>query len=209
MKKIGKYKITLTKLNVMIWGIAVIAIVIAAICFCHTAKTSSARVEVDDKIDITPTIITSMKEIGEWEFLSVNDEELVDTLKRGFLRDEKLVRIYYGKLSLGINMHDVSPRWIRQEGDSISITLPEIELLDRNFIDETRTRAFIETGNWTDADRDSLYHRAYEKMTRRCLTKENIETARENATIQFAKILKAMGIEKFSISWKDKGAGPF
>lgn len=181
MDKTGKNKITLTKLNIMLWAVAVIAVMVLVFGFCHTAKTSSARLEVDDRIDVTPTIITSMKQIGEWEFLSVNDEELVDTIKRGFLRDDKLVRIYYGKLSLGINMHDVSPRWIRQQGDSVLVALPKIELLDKDFIDEARTKAFIETGSWTDADRDSLYHRAYAKMLTRCLTEENIKTARKNA----------------------------
>ena len=203
MDKTGKNKITLTKLNIMLWAVAVIAVVVLVFGFCHTAKTSSARLEGDDRIDVTPTIITSMKQIGEWEFLSVNDEELVDTIKRGFLRDDKLVRIYYGKLSLGINMHDVSPRWIRQQGDSVLVALPKIELLDKDFIDEARTKAFIETGSWTDADRDSLYHRAYAKMLTRCLTEENIKTARENASLQFGKMLKALGIEKFAISWQD------
>lgn len=203
MDKTGKNKITLTKLNIMLWAVAVIAVVVLVFGFCHTAKTSSARLVVDDRIDVTPTIITSMKQIGEWEFLSVNDEELVDTIKRGFLRDDKLVRIYYGKLSLGINMHDVSPRWIRQQGDSVLVALPKIELLDKDFIDEARTKAFIETGSWTDADRDSLYHRAYAKMLTRCLTEENIKTARENASLQFGKMLKALGIEKFAISWQD------
>ena len=42
-----------------------------------------------------------------------------------------------------------------------AVALPKIELLDKDFIDEARTKAFIETGSWTDADRDSLYHRAY------------------------------------------------
>lgn len=203
MDKTGKNKITLTKLNIMLWAVAVIAVVVLVFGLCHTAKTSSARLEVDDRIDVTPTIITSMKQIGEWEFLSVNDEELVDTIKRGFLRDDKLVRIYYGKLSLGINMHDVSPRWIRQQGDSVLVALPKIELLDKDFIDEARTKAFIETGSWTDADRDSLYHRAYAKMLTRCLTEENIKTARENASLQFGKMLKALGIEKFAISWQE------
>lgn len=203
MDKTGKNKITLTKLNIMLWAVAVIAVVVLVFGFCHTTKTSSARLEVDDRIDVTPTIITSMKQIGEWEFLSVNDEELVDTIKRGFLRDDKLVRIYYGKLSLGINMHDVSPRWIRQQGGSVLVALPKIELLDKDFIDEARTKAFIETGSWTDADRDSLYHRAYAKMLTRCLTEENIKTARENASLQFGKMLKALGIEKFAISWQE------
>lgn len=204
MKKTGKSKITLTKLNILIWGVALVVAIVLLLMFCHTAKTATATIEVDNKIDVTPTIITSMKEIGEWEFLSINDEELVDTVRRGFLRDEKLVRIYYGKLSLGINMHSVSPRWVKEDGDSVILTLPDIGLLDKDFIDETRTKAFIETGNWTDADRDSLYQRAYAKMKRRCLTKSNIDAARQNATEQFGKMLKTLNVEKFRIVWQDK-----
>ena len=64
MDKTGKNKITLTKLNIMLWAVAVIAVVVLVFGFCHTAKTSSARLEVDDRIDVTPTIITSMKSLS-------------------------------------------------------------------------------------------------------------------------------------------------
>ena len=84
-----------TKLNFTLWALIAIAVIIIIFRFCSSTKNDSLpTVSVDDKIDVTPAIITSMKEIGEWEFLSVTDEELVDTTRKGFLRDDKLVRIY-------------------------------------------------------------------------------------------------------------------
>ena len=175
-------RINITKLNITLWGIIVIVVIVLAFRLCKATEGS-------------------MKEIGEWEFLSIDDEELVDTTRKGFLRDDKLVRIYYGKLSLGLNMHKTGPKWVEKRGDSTIVTLPPIELLDNNFIDEARTKAFIETGDWTDADRENMYHTAYNKMLRRCMTKENIQTAQTNAEQQFGKMLKALGVEKYTIRW--------
>ncbi|HCD76867.1 MAG TPA: DUF4230 domain-containing protein [Prevotella sp.] len=194
-------RINITKLNITLWGIIVIVVIVLAFRLCKATEGNNIKIGADDKIDVTPTIITSMKEIGEWEFLSIDDEELVDTTRKGFLRDDKLVRIYYGKLSLGLNMHKTGPKWVEKRGDSTIVTLPPIELLDNNFIDEARTKAFIETGDWTDADRENMYHTAYNKMLRRCMTKENIQTAQTNAEQQFGKMLKALGVEKYTIRW--------
>lgn len=196
-KTLGKF--SWTKLNITLCAVAAIAVAILVFRFCHTAKNTGMQLGVDDKIDVTPTIITSMKEIGEWEFLAVEDEELVDTTKKGFLRDDKLVRIYYGRLSFGINMHKADPKWVKQKGDSIILTLPKIELLDNDFIDETCTRAFIESGSWTDADREQLYQQAYRRMQKRCVTPLNLSIAEQNATEQLGKMLKALGVERYAV----------
>lgn len=195
---------TLTKINILLWGIVAIIAVIAGWYFLHSMSETTAEIKVDNRIDITPTIVTAMKETGEWQFLSVNDEELVDTTKKGFLREEELVRIYYGKLSLGIDMRKFEPHWIEQQGDTIIMTLPEIQLLDNEFIDEARTKAFIETGKWTNADREKLYHKAYRRMIERCMTAENIAAAKENATEQIEKMIHAIGIEHCIIQFSDR-----
>ena len=43
---------------------------------------TSFEVVHNERIDITPAEIRSIEEIGEWEFLSVNMEELEDTTKK-------------------------------------------------------------------------------------------------------------------------------
>ncbi|GAB6975744.1 DUF4230 domain-containing protein [Prevotella falsenii] len=164
---------------------------------------NSISVNVDRRIDITPQQIQSIQNIGQWEFLAINDEELVDTVQHRFLADKELVRIYYGTLRLGVDLHKAKPKWLRIENDSVVVaTLPNIELLDRNFIDEARSQSFFESGNWSPEDRERLYNVAYKKMLKRCLTKENIATAESNAREQIEKMLRAMGYKNVRIEFE-------
>ena len=156
----------------------------------------------DNEIDITPTQIQSIKAIGEWEFLSVSAEELVDTTRKRILMDDELARIYYGTLRLGVNMNQTRPKWIETNGDSVTVTLPPIGLLDKDFIDEARTKSFYESGTWSSADREALYKKAYRMMTRHCLTKENLQAAETNGKEQFRNMMLAMGYKHVIISFE-------
>ena len=166
-------------------------------------KKTEVSVDIDQKINVTPEQIESIKAIGEWEFLSIADEEMVDTMRKGIFSDDHLVRIYYGTVRLGINMHQVEPGWISASGDSIEVTLPKIGLLDRDFIDEARTQSFHESGRWKAADREAMYRKAYKKMLKRCVTPENIKSAKHNGEEQFRQIMKSMGYEHIAIRWKE------
>ena len=104
----------------------------------------------------TPTQIQSIRDIGQWEFLAINNEEIIDTVRHGFFGDAELVRIYYGTLRLGIDLQDTDKDFIRVQGDSILVQLPPIKLLDHQFIDEARTTSFFEKGDWTAKDRDDM-----------------------------------------------------
>lgn len=159
-------------------------------------KDNSMEISADRRIDITPAQIVAIQDIGQWEFLAISDEELVDSVSRGFFSDDELMRIYYGTVRLGIDLHQAKPRWIRPQGDSLLVELPPIILLDSNFIDETRTRSFFESGKWSHEAREQLYQKAYDKMLARCMTKENIRIAQENAKVQFTQLLRSMGFEK-------------
>lgn len=162
-------------------------------------RGSSITVGQDGKTTLSPSQVKSIEAIGEWEFLSVSDEELIDTVRRGFFGDKQLVRIYYGTLRLGIDMRDAEEGWIKTEGDSIVCTLPPVKLLDRNFIDEARTKSFFEEGDWTGKDRQAMYERAYQAMLSRCLSKENIATATQNAKEQFEGLFRTMGFDNVKI----------
>lgn len=169
--------------------------------FLWLNSSNEISIEADQRIDITPTQIRQIQDIGQWEFLSINNEELIDTISRGFFSDAELVRIYYGTVRLGINLHKAKPHWIRVENDSVIVAkLPPIELLDTNFIDEAKSRSFFEKGNWSAADREQLYNRAYKKMLARCMTAANIKTAEENARQQFTQFLKAMGYKNVEVT---------
>lgn len=183
----------------------VIVLFIAAVFFfAYRAITNTgAEISVDDRIDVTPTHVELMKQIGEWEFLSIADEELVDTMRPGFFSDDELIRIYYGTLRLGINMHKTKPHFITRKNDSLVVTLPPIELLDENFIDEARTESFYENGSWDDQAREDMYQRAVQKMKARCLTGTNISSARQNASRQFYQMMRSLGYENVRITFED------
>ena len=178
------------------------ALFIGAIWYLN--KDNSISIEADRRIDITPAQIQSIKDIGQWEFLSIADEELVDTIERGFFRDKELVRIYYGTLRLGIDMGKINEKWITVTDSVVNVTLPPIELLDRNFIDEAQTRSFFESGTWKPDAREALYRKAYSKMLARCFTPENIDIAEKNAKVQFAQFMKALGFNNTIINIEKK-----
>ena len=186
-------------------GIALVVVVLLVVGFIWLkglTKGDHITIGTDNRIELTPTQIQSMKAIGEWEFLSVSAEEMVDTVRKGIFRDDELVRIYYGTLRLGLNMHRLQQGWIKVEGDSVAMTLPKIGLLDKDFIDEARTKPFFESGKWKPEDRDALYRKAYTQMMNHCLTQENLQAAEHNAEEQLRNMMRSMGISNVRITFE-------
>lgn len=181
---------------------AVIAVILLAVWLYRSLDDARVEMGSDASIGLTPTQIESIKAVGEWEFLSISTEELIDTTRKRLFSDDHLVRIYYGTLRLGVNMKQVEPGWIEQRNDSLFLTLPKVGLLDRDFIDEARTKSFFESGTWKAEDREALYKRAYQKMTAHCLTPTNLKTAEDNARESFRKMLRSMGYKNIDIKFK-------
>ena len=182
-------------------AVAIIAVILLAVWLYRSLGDARLEMGADDSIGLTPTQIESIKAVGEWEFLSISTEELVDTTRKRLFKDDQLVRIYYGTLRLGVNMQQVKPGWIQQRNDTLFLTLPKVGLLDRNFIDEARTKSFFESGTWKAEDREALYKQAYRKMTAHCLTPTNLSTAEDNARESFRKLLRSMGYQKVEITF--------
>ena len=178
---------------------AVIVVVVLAVWLYRALGDARIEMGTDDSIGLTPTQIESIKAVGEWEFLSISTEELIDTTRKRLFSDDQLVRIYYGTLRLGVNMKQVEPGWIEQRHDTLFLTLPKVGLLD--FIDEARTKSFFESGSWKAEDREALYKRAYQKMKVHCLTPTNLRTAEDNARESFRKLLRSMGYPKTVINF--------
>ena len=186
-------------------GIALVVVVLLVVGFFWLkglTKGDHITIGTDNRIELTPTQIQSMKAIGEWEFLSVSAEEMVDTVRKGIFRDDELVRIYYGTLRLGLNMHRLQQGWIKTEGDSVTMTLPKIGLLDKDFIDEARTKPFFESGKWKPEDRDALYRKAYRQMMNHCLTQENLQAAEHNAEEQLRNMMRSMGVANVKVTFE-------
>jgi|GEM_PF-78825 len=180
------------------------AVVVAWLMFNKSCESSPVSVDIErnDTIDNTTQIITSMRAIGEWEFLAISDEELVDTIRKGIFSDDELVRIYYGTVRLGTDFSKISEDAIKLQGDSIAVTVPKIKLLDKEFIDEARTESFFEKGSWSDKDKGKLYYKAHKMMKNRCLTKENVNAAYDNGRQQIENFFRSMGFNHVEIEFK-------
>lgn len=154
-------------------------------------------------IDATPEEITALKDIGQWELLTISTEELIDTVATSWTGVRQLVRIYTGTLRIGIDLRDATPGWATARGDTAWLRLPPVKLLDERFIDEARTRSFYERGRWDATTRQQLYERAREAMMRRCLTQENMDAARQNARQQFTSLLRGLGYTHINITFEN------
>jgi hypothetical protein len=194
---------TSTYIKITITILAVVLLLAGFFWLRDLTKDDHFTVGSDTQIDVTPTQIMSIKAIGEWEFLAVNAEELVDTVRKGFFTDDQLVRIYYGTLRLGIDMSQLEPEWITVSGDSVTLLLPKVGLLDTDFIDEARTKPFFESGKWKPEDKEAMYKKAYRQMKAHCLTKENLQAAEANGEEQMRNMMRSMGYKNIKITWKN------
>jgi hypothetical protein len=164
-------------------------------------RQTGINLETDQHIDITPQQIESIRAIGQWEFLAISNEELVDTTRKRLFSDDHLARIYYGTIRLGIDMQKMDSTWITTQGDSITVWLPHPTVLDNDFIDEARTKSFHESGRWTARDRETLYRRAQQRMLRYSVTPKTIEIARQNGDVQMRQLMQSMGYKHVNIQW--------
>ena len=67
--------------------LALVAFILVFVWLVWGKKDNHLSIEANDGINITPEQIQSIRNIGEWEFLSISDEELVDTIRKGLLSD--------------------------------------------------------------------------------------------------------------------------
>jgi len=189
-------------LELLVKALMLVAIIIFLWWLLIAEKDNHVSVEVDDGINITPEQIQSIRDIGQWEFLSISNEELVDTVRKGLFSDDQLVRIYYGTLRLGIDLSKTKKNWISAHGDTVVVKLPKVGLLDKEFIDETRTKAFYESGRWTARDREALYRKARRQMLSHALTKQNLKTAEANAEDHVRQMMKTMGFNNITVTFE-------
>ena len=181
-------------LELVVKALTLVAIIIFLWWLLIAEKDNHIGLKVDDDINPTPEQIQSIRDIGQWEFL-------VDTVRKGVFSDDQLVRIYYGTLRLGVDLSKTKKNWITAHGDTIVVRLPKVGLLDKEFIDETRTKAFYESGRWTARDREALYRKARRQMMSHALTKENLKTAEANAEHEVRRMMSAMGYNNITVKF--------
>lgn len=195
---------TLRYIRYALW-LALIGGCIALLCGVRGCSKSKEEPLMDigfkKEIEPTPIHIESIRQLQQWEFLSIDDEEIVDTtVSHWWKKDDQLVRIYRGCMRLGIDFTECDEQWAVALADTAIITLPGIKLLDPDFIDEARTRSFHEEGEWDANVYESLYKKAKRKMMAKGITKKNIKRAEENAVLQISNLFRTLGYPEVRIT---------
>ncbi len=186
------------KKTVKHWRITLILITFALIAYgvmvVYRSFTSTDSA-VDKPIAQSPEEIVHLRSIGQWEFLSVKSEELVERHHTGLMSDRDLICIYRGTLRIGVDLRKLPEDWVEVKGRNAIVHLPQPSLLDENFLDESRTTVFMEQGMFRPEEREGMIAEAKNKMKQRALSTDNLSIARRNAESQFQKLFLAMGFE--------------
>lgn len=121
--------------------IAIVVIVIKACDFVREEHAVSQTVAVEKP---TPVNLDSLKRIGQWSVVTVELDQIVDTVDKGFFHDTDIEVMYHGTLHYGVDMSKVKDGWVRITNDSVAVvTLPEVQLLDTRFLDERNVKVIL------------------------------------------------------------------
>lgn len=208
MKKETRTRLAVTNKKLTLALLVAVLLLAVAGWWLIVRGTGDFAVEVNDSIGVTPEQIQKIETIGQWEFLAVSDEELVDTTRKGFFSNDQLARIYYGTLRIGIDMSKAKDGWIQTRGDSLVAVLPAVGLLDEDFIDEARTKTFYESGKWTAREREAMYQKARRKMKEHSLSAENLKSAEQQADTHFRQLFRSMGFQHVNIRFEQEPPAP-
>lgn len=190
------------KFMLLLCLLGIVAFIALKLKQCTADGTPVISVKHSTTIADTPEEVLALRNIKQWEFVSVETEELIEHHEAHTLGDKHLVKVYRGTLRIGIDMQQATDDWFSVDSAlNVTLRLPDVGLLDTNFIDEARTTTFHEDGTFSAQVKQNLYNQAAEAMKRRTLTDDNLATARQKAEEQFTRIFTALGYNKVSISF--------
>lgn len=185
---------------------ALIAVTASYFCLHSCIENSGAGTEEDIRAEMTPAVLDSIRSIGEWQLMTVPLTIEVDTVSKrwlGLVKD-KLRRSYTGRMSLGINLHKLPDEWSRIDHDTIFLTVPDVCLLDSNFIDESRTRVLLSENDDFEADpkvKGAMLRTARSRMINTGVIPSNLKNCRDQAARELTRRFKAIGYADVKVSF--------
>lgn len=167
-------------------------------------------------IDNTPLLITKIRELAQLcTITSVNEvvadssvirlkspvEALIPDLS-GFgqlpLSGKSLVIIGRGKVVAGIDLQKLNTQSIYVKDDSISIILPEAEILDI-IMNPSGFEIFSETGDWSNEAVTAVKMKVRDKMVIRSLQQGILSKANMRSMMLMENFLYSLGFRKISV----------
>lgn len=186
---------------------AVATLAIAYFCLQSCVENSGMGTEENSRAEMTPAVLDSIRSIGEWQLMTVPLTVQVDTVQKrwlGIVKDN-LKRSYTGTMSLGIDLRSMPEDWSFIDEDTIFLSLPDICLLDSNFIDESKTRVILSDNEDFEADtkvKSAMLRTARNRIIRTGITPSNLENCRKEAKKELSRRFKAIGYKDVRVEFK-------
>ena len=194
MKTYGKIKLAAVVVVCLI-------VMVAVLYMCHAAKSVTAGHQTEVVVTPTPVNLDSIRAIGQWAFLTVEMDEVVDTVDRGLFSSDRISVAYHGTLHYGIDVAEARPGWVT----IVSVVLPPVKLLDYRFLDERNVKVYEGRDDMDFINkptvRAALVRKAKAAMIRR--GRENIPEARGKAEAEVRRIFSQHGYKKIVVSFED------
>lgn len=170
-------------------------------------KSTGVSTSQEERVEQTKAVMDSIQSIGQWELTYIDTNVQVDTVVKRWLGlvSDKLQRRYYGRLSVGMDMQKLPEDWCIRRKDTVRLTLPDICLLDSNFIDESRTVLVLSENDDIEADkamRKAMLERAKRKMIQTAVTPQVVSDARRLATDRMSERFRAIGYETVVVEFR-------
>ena len=194
----------------LILAIILIAICVAAFIGVRSLfADSGAETVAEERTEMTPIVIDSIRSIGQWELASIELTTTIDTVQRrwmGLVKD-KVRCAYQGRMSVGINMKALPENWFRTDNDTIFLSYPDICLLDSNFIDESMTKVVLsENDDFAQSAkvRKGMLEKARSRMINEGITSLVVAECREKAVRETTERFKAIGYKNVVVDFGGK-----
>ena len=193
------------KMYVIAAVVVVVAVAIGVGVVRCTTKNDGFIAENDHREELTPLLVDSIQSIGEWQLQTVDLETQVDTTRRRWLGlvTDRLVRRYYGRMSIGLDLSHLPEGWHKEVADTVFLTIPPVTLLDSAFIDESRTRLISSDNDEFAEDatvRKAMLEKAWRQMVSEGMTPALCDSARHKAEDELIRRFRQIGYKKVVVS---------
>lgn len=184
-----------------------VAILLVISALKTVVESSGVDTKVEKRIVMTPAVLDSIHSIKQWELASVPVKTVVDTVEMRWMGLVKrtVSKKYEGCLSVGINLQSMPALRYRVSGDTISLVIPDVCVLDSNFIDETKTEILRSDNDDFEARPDvrkAMAERAKQRMLAEGLSPVTISECRHRAEKEVSERLKQIGYTEVEIRFE-------
>ncbi|MBR4265570.1 MAG: DUF4230 domain-containing protein [Bacteroidales bacterium] len=174
-------------------GVLLLLIVVVLLTISYFKCEAPVKIENQEIVDVSPTVIKQLQIRKEWCFREIAMEETSEI--KGITGS--LLKRYYGVMRLGVKLDSINENYVQfyKNEQVLTIQLPKIEVLDDNFIDETKTETLVENA-WTKFNNEELkrcFNQAKRKMIENNFTTKNIELAEDQGKTEIKRLVKSSG----------------